>query len=46
MSAALKATNNNINLKGKVTEEFTPASYYGDANIVRIKANSDSLGQR
>ena len=46
MSAALKATNNNINLKGKVTEEFTPAAYYGDANIVRIKANSDSLGQR
>lgn len=46
MSAALKATNNNINLKGKVTEEFTPAGYYGDTNIVRIKANSDSLGQR
>ena len=46
MSAALKTANNNINLKGKVTEEFTQAAYYGDTNVARIKANSDSLGQR
>ena len=46
MSVALKTANNNINLKGKVTEEFTPAAYYGDTNVARIKANSDSLGQR
>lgn len=45
MSVALKTTNNNINLKDKVTKEFTPAAYYGDANIVRIKANSASLRQ-
>ena len=46
MSIALKTANNNINLKGKVTEEFTPAAYYGDTNVARIKANSDSLSQR
>ena len=46
MSVALKTANNNINLKGKVTEEFTPAAYYGDTNVARIKANSDSIGQR
>ena len=45
MSVALKTANNNINLKGKVTEEFTPAAYYGDTNVARIKANSDSLRQ-
>ena len=46
MSVALKTANNNINLKGKVIEEFTSAAYYGDTNVARIKANSDSLSQR
>lgn len=46
MSVALKTANNNINLKGKVIKTFTAAAYYGDTKEVRIKANSDSIGQR
>ena len=43
----LAITNNNIDLKDKASPiQFTAFSYFGDTNIERIKANSDSLGQR
>ena len=46
-SAALKTSNTNIDLKDKASPiQFTAFSYFGDTNIERIKANSDSLGQR
>ena len=42
-----KTSNTNIDLKDKASPiQFTAFSYFGDTNIERIKANSDSLGQR
>ena len=46
-SAALKNTNGNITVKDKAsTIKFTEFGYFGDADAIRIKANSDSIGQR
>ena len=46
-SAALKNTNRNITVKDKAsTIKFTEFGYFGDADAIRIKANSDSIGQR
>ena len=46
-SAALKNTNGNITVKDKAsTIKFTEFGYFGDADAIRIKANSDSISQR
>ena len=46
-SPALKNTNGNITVKDKAsTIKFTEFGYFGDADAIRIKANSDSIGQR
>ena len=46
-STALKNTNGNITVKDKAsTIKFTEFGYFGDADAIRIKANSDSIGQR
>ena len=46
-SIALKNTNGNITVKDKAsTIKFTEFGYFGDADAIRIKANSDSIGQR
>ena len=46
-STALKNTNSNITVKDKAsTIKFTEFGYFGDADAIRIKANSDSIGQR
>ena len=46
-SAALKNTNGNITVKDKAFPiKFTEFGYFGDADAIRIKANSDSIGQR
>ena len=46
-SAALKNTNGNISVKDEAFPiKFTQFGYFGDADAIRIKANSDSIGQR
>ena len=46
-SAALKNTNGNINIKDEAFPiKFTQFGYFGDADAIRIKANSDSISQR
>ena len=46
-STALKNTNGNITVKDKAsTIKFTEFGYFGDPDAIRIKANSDSIGQR
>ena len=46
-SAALKNTNGNISVKDEAFPiKFTEFGYFGDADAIRIKANSDSIGQR
>lgn len=46
-SAALKNTNGNISVKDEAFPiKFTQFGYFGDADTIRIKANSDSNGQR
>ena len=46
-SAALKNTNGNISVKDEAFHiKFTQFGYFGDADAIRIKANSDSIGQR
>ena len=46
-STALKNTNGNITVKDKAsTIKFTEFGYFGDADAIRIKANSDSISQR
>ena len=46
-SAALKNTNGNISVKDEAFPiKFTQFGYFGDADAIRIKANSDSISQR